>query len=248
MFNFKPIQGDLTPKKKTPKIKTSANSPLKSKQKIPSSARKRPLDEEMIYGEELFVSSRQKEKEIVIKFYPFTPNGLRISTDGKFIIEYYYIEEDRKFNLYYFPDASINFDPEKNPEYLIVEEKCVACKGFISLVETTEKITRLVKDEYLADRKKKLEEIREIERLEKIERDRLEAEADLLEEEELNNELDSGNSTEGESNSSSEINPQLFKEEKVEEILPKATQEEIRDSNKPEKKIGTGNFNFKQIG
>lgn len=252
MFTFKPIEGDLTPKKKTPKVKTSANSPLKSQQKVPSSSRKRPLEDEMIYGDELFASARQKEKEIAIKFYPFTPNQLRISSDKKFIIEYYYIETDRFFNVYYFPDASINFDAEKNLEYTIAEESCVPCKGFTSLEEVEEKITRLVKDEYLADRKKKLEELREEERLEKIERDRLEEEADLLTEkeaeEELNNELDTGDSNEGSSDSDSETSAKFVEEEKNEEISSKTPEEKVGDSDKSEKKIGTGNFNFKQIG
>lgn len=249
-FNFSQIQGAIPPKKKLSTKKppssvvNSGKASFKSKQIKPAAARRNPVSG-IIYGDELFADSRKKEREIVVKFYDFTPNKLRISSDKKFIIAYHYTEEqERLFNLHYFPDASIDFDSEKNLEYIIDLSNCVSYTNLDSLEEVKLKISKLWKEEFLEGRKKKLEELKEEERLEQIEKDKLEAEAEL---EEAKNELDSGNITEFSNITDSKINSEIQKEEKSNKISAEEIQEDGRNELSSKETTGRGNFNFTQI-
>src|SRR5688572_23035762 len=113
---------DVLPQPK-PKSSTKKPTGFKSAQKIPASQRKRPLEDEIIYGDELFATAHKKEKEIVVCFWPFTENKIRISKDGKFAIQYLILEPDEEgnmefFSLYYFNESPItDFNPEETKIY-----------------------------------------------------------------------------------------------------------------------------------
>jgi hypothetical protein len=164
------------------------------------SERKRPV-EASIYGEEIFQPNIKREKEIVICFHPFTENNLRISTEGKFIIEKIEFKvpippeipeepilievseveesfrEETHWNLYYFPTPISDFKPPEKVEefckvsYLINQEACEIFLDFSDLKPLEDKVVALVRDEFLYARLVKIAEMKQADLQEKIEKE-----------------------------------------------------------------------------
>lgn len=213
-------------------------------QKIkPAHSRKRPI-EGLIYGEELFESTIKKEKSIVVGFHPFTENELRISKDGKFIIERFEFkveipemtenglfveaesfEMEDHWNLYYFQTPLSDFDPEKHKTYAINESLCSKFCDFSSVDDLAAKVIALVREEFLKERQETLEEARKEDK-------RLQEEKDKLEElEEQENESNNGN-IEGNSadDKSENVESENISQENN-EVPQEETQEGIVNSN-----------------
>lgn len=183
--------------------KVGAAKGFKSQQKKDPSLRRRPI-EANIYGDEILKPIINKEREIVICFYPFTKNNYRISTEGKFIIERVETDEDflkhegfddvegvfkgYRWNLFYFPAGITDFTAPtdlnefKNLEYNLDLALCVVFKGYISVKNLADKVIALVREEYFQAKQLKLEELREQERKYQEDLDKLEAEKELEEE------------------------------------------------------------------
>lgn len=165
-----------------PKPKNSGNvgrkGGFKSQVKKPANERRRPLDSESIYGEELFAANVKTEKQIVIHFYPFTKNNLRISSCGKFVIEKILPKMDEetkefefdgyRWDLFYFRVPIDNFEPPKEEkefrevEYLIDPEKVeerISCLDDLELLKA--KIIGFVRAEFSLERQNRLQELRD---------------------------------------------------------------------------------------
>lgn len=213
-----PIIKKSTTPPPAPKTKKSRNSGavgaaggFKSQQKKDPAARRRPI-ESLIYGEEILRPLIKREKEIVVSFYPFTQNELRISTEGKFIIErftYYIVDSveegllpmeelvkrssESHWNLYYFIEPIIDFvapsdmDKFKEVTYNIDLSKCEVFKDFSNSKDLEDKVVAIVREEYFQARQIKLEELKEEDKLkmkeEELEREKLESKEENNEEE-----------------------------------------------------------------
>jgi hypothetical protein len=235
-----------------PKGKNSGKvGKFKSQVKKPSFARRRPI-ESLIYGEELFQSNIKKEKEIVIGFYPFTANNLRISKDGKFVIERVSQVDNQDdpfwWNLYYCEPPISNFTPDKieiqspddpnlkilvDPTYILDESSCIKFPDFRSVKDLADKVISLVRAEFLADRQRTLEEVREQDRKEQEEKDRLEKEQeeneDLLDQSAGNKESFFIAEDDNESEES-QLSEEIFGEEEQEEENTGISQKEAGES------------------
>lgn len=173
------------PPPEPPKRKSSGivgRTGFQSQIKKDPAARKRPILS-AIYGEEVLKPLINKEKEIVVAFHPFTKNNLRISTDGKFIIERFSVEETHTspdgesllipashWNLFYFKESIKDFTPPnsleefKGIEYSINVEECERFNDFSAALDLTNKIVELVRAEYFEEKQKKKDELLEQEK------------------------------------------------------------------------------------
>lgn len=229
---------------KAPIPQSSGKAKFKSQQKKPAALRKRPI-EGLIYGEELFQSNIKREKEIVIGFYPFTKNNLRISKDGKFVIERLpqpdEIEEANWWNLYYCEPPLADYKPDKvevpspedpnkkileDPYYDIEGKSCEKFKNFRSLEEVADRALRLVRMEFLTERQKKLEELRAEDAKIKAERDALEL---ALEKEQEENELVENLGNQESSSVSENVAPQ--QESKLHNEIPAQEESKVSSEN-----------------
>jgi len=202
------------------KSRTPTAGVFKSSIKKDPSMRRRPI-ESLVYGDEIWEPQIRKEKEIVVCFYPFTENNLRISTCGKFIIEKFNVYDvdsveqglllapedlpkhcswEVHWNLFYFRDPIADFKPPELVEqfssikYVVNQENCETFNDFNTVEVLANKVIELVKLEFLQDRQEKLVRIKEND-------EELRKQKELEESEEESHELDSGitNSSERES-------------------------------------------------
>lgn len=227
MPTIKKVSAPPPPKAKARTSATvGAQKGFKSQQKKDPAARKRPITAD-IYGEEVLQPLIKKEKEIVICFYPFTKNDLRISTEGKFAIEQFKawdatMEEletlpkeelvqrnhETHWNLYYFPEPITDFvaptemEKFKEIDYLIDLTLCESFRDFADIKELENKVVALVRAEFFADRQKKLEDLEEQDRL--FAEDQARIEKELEESEGQENDLDRASTEEFKSDSESE--------------------------------------------
>lgn len=186
-----------------PKPRNSGNvgrkGGFKSKIKKPANERKRPLDSESIYGEELFATNIKREKQIVIHFYPFTKNNLRISSCGKFVIEKIQPKMDQetkefefagyRWDLFYFRIPIDDFVPPKDEiefkeiDYCIDLTRVDTQVTFINDLELLEeKIIELVRAEFFLERQNKLQELKEQDEEERKQKDAQELAEEIVEE------------------------------------------------------------------
>jgi hypothetical protein len=226
-----------------PKPQTSAvvgrKKGFKSKQIKPASSRKRPI-EGMIFGEEVFLENVKKERSIVIGFYSFTKNNFRISKDRKFVIEYIpkaIGEEDYCLNLFYFPTPTV-FDNEKDLEWHIPKDAefiPTQINHHLTVKDIEDKVISLCRIELLEERKKRLEKIKEEDEIERLEREAKEAEEEKNESANSINEINASNSVSenNSENAESKEAPQVFVEERKEEIVNDNKVEENRGTTTP---------------
>lgn len=184
------------PKQKIKAANVATTTKYKSQVKKDPSLRRRPI-ETSIYGEDVLKPLINKEKEIVVCFWPFTKNEYRISTEGKFIIERFIVEEfelvedeepirnpSYHWNLYYFPEPINDFVPPedikefRNISYEIKSNN-ISCLDIISLDELKDKVINFVRQEFLEARQKKLEDLREQDKKYKEDLEELENENEL---------------------------------------------------------------------
>lgn len=172
---------------------------FKSQIKKSSNERKRPLNDESIYGEELFATNIKREKQIVVHFYPFTKNNLRISSCGKFVIEKIHpkMDEDTKefefegyrWDLFYFRVPIDDFEAPteeakfREVEYAIDLSKVELQETFYNDLESLKaKIIELVRAEFLLERQNRLQELRDQDEEEKRQKDIQELAEEVVEE------------------------------------------------------------------
>lgn len=166
----------------------------KSQVKKDPAARKRPITSD-IYGEEL-LKPFKKEKEIVVCFHPFTKNNLRISMDGRFIIERFSVEEletlddgqqilhpASHWNLFYYKEPLSNFIApalEEFPNFIyeIEEINCDKFTDFNSVSDLSNKVIELVKAEYFEQKQQKILDLQEQDRLDREEIEKEENDAE----------------------------------------------------------------------
>lgn len=181
--------------KKGVKLKVKGQKTGVSRQRVDPSS--------VVYGEQLFKSSRNVEKEIVVCFHPFTSNFIRVEKEGRFAIHYKFIppksEEwkdidenvyengQNQFTLYHFL-TQIEYEyTEKGFNIEIIGENasiilssfdyiwCTLPKvsvetfgPFETILEIRDIILRIIKQEYLEKKAKKLADLRAIEAEEKL--------------------------------------------------------------------------------
>lgn len=253
----------IKPTKPKPKVTTSANrakTPI-----VPASRRRRPLENEKIYGEELFLSARKKEKEIVVCFMPFTRNGIRISTDGKFAIGYSLSSVDEEgncefFSLFYFKEAPIDSFIIEKPKRMIafLDRHAAVIEKTADLEEVKLKIISCVKEEYLVAKTAKMDEIITKEHEEKVDKARKEDEAeklsDMLEsapnfslKKEIRNESITGFASELPTNSNTEDNNVETKVENGAEIQKEENKSDDSEISENKEAGKSGILSFKQI-
>lgn len=230
------IKKSTAPPPEPPKKRNSgiagAKGEYKSKIKKDPAARRRPILSP-IYGEEVLEPLIKKEKEIVVCFYPFTKNDLRISTDGKFIIEKNLSKQipEMRWNLYYFPEPISDFTPpDEIPKfqetiYEIDLVKCVRFDDISELKNLEDKVIEIVRAEYFNNRQEKLEELKEQDRIFKEELER------LRELEESENELAEEVSGEFENISESETGNESSEGTESTEVFSETSEEERNLSN-----------------
>lgn len=252
-------------------VKKPKSKPLTRAKVVVGGQKRRPLTDEIIYGDVLFASSRKKEKEIVVCFFPYTKNKMRLSTDGKFIIQYAQLDADDEgniefFSLFYLKQHSLlefdtgNIDSETGSKILerisidnvtkqiIIPSKevCVIEKT-PHLIEIEEKIIECVKSEYAIERLKKLEDLKLEEAQIKIEKDKQEAIEDAKLEKEQENELEPRSGEEFSDNVNSQINNEAHNEQKVAPISQQAQQTDEINANKSPETRKVGGFSFREI-
>lgn len=249
------------PLKKSTKSKSKILSKTKAAQSAPNSQKRRPLEDEIIYGEELFASSRRKEKEIVVCFLPFSKNNMRLSKDGKFIIQYAQLDADEEeneifFSLYYLQSPLkhpeiVGFDVDSIKKAIIIpsSDSCLIEKT-PHLNKIEERIIESIKLEYFNERKQKLEDLKLAEIEAKAAKDLQEAQEDLENEKlakESKNELVANGKTEFSANIDSEINNETFNQQEATTILQEAQQENDIKADNSTKERKTRGFSFREI-
>lgn len=222
--------------------RVGAQGGFQSKVKKDPSLRKRPILSP-IYGEEILEPLIKKAKEIVVCFHPFTKNNYRISTEGKFIIERFLVQEVvtnedgqqvldivNHWNLFYFENPLTDFDPPteysefKEITYDIDENICERFDDFSNLKDLENKVIALVRAEFFKDRQNKLEELKENDKIFQAELER------LKELEESENESATPNNEGIENFSESENSNELTEIKNDSEISPE-TPEETTNQN-----------------
>lgn len=189
--------------KPKPPSTTKKGIKLKVKGQKTGASRQRVDPSSVVYGEQLFKSSRNVEKEIVVCFHPFTSNYIRVEKEGRFAIHYKFIppksEEwkdvdeniyesgQNQFTLYHFL-TSIEYEyierefnieiVEKNASIIISSfdykwcvfpQVAVETFGpFETVLEIRDIILRIIKQEYLEKKAKKLADLRIAEAKEKL--------------------------------------------------------------------------------
>lgn len=172
-----------------PKQKSQKQKPTKLK-----TSRKMVSDSETVYGEELFQAAWKPEKSIVVCFWPFTKNMIRISKDqykGKFAIQY---DKDGSGDLllYHFTPP-LNWDyPEvqdQNGKMILdtevdleihIDESVRVYGPYESVDKIKLKIMGIIRAETLLSKKQSLQELQEKEAAEKFEKERLEDESEQI--------------------------------------------------------------------
>lgn len=191
LLNFQ--AAPVEPKLKNPSPRKSG-TPIKGN-KI-GAARRRVDPASLVYGEQLFKSARNVEKEIVVCFYPFTTNFVRIDKEGKFAIHYNFIppkveaykEIDdniyengiNQFMVYHFLQ-NITFEYKEGIEYIIeINDQVESFGPFETVLEIRDVILKIVKEEYFAKKAQKLANLRADEAAEKLRKDELDNEQNRL--------------------------------------------------------------------
>lgn len=194
-FESAPIEPKSPTFKKGVKLKVKGQKTGVSRQRVDPSS--------VVYGEQLFKSSRNVEKEIVVCFHPFTSNYIRVEKEGRFAIHYKFIppksEEwkevdeniyengQNQFTLYHFLtnieyeyiEREFNIEiVEKNASIIISSfdykwcvfpQVAVETFGpFETVLEIRDIILRIIKQEYLEKKAKKLANLRAVEAEEKL--------------------------------------------------------------------------------
>lgn len=127
-----------------------------------------------IYGEEIFVESIKKEREVAIHFSDFNKHNLRFSDDGEFVIGYEFIDCDTEIHTLYHCVEKVEFSDE------IAELESgdkISKFEFSSIYEVRDQISSIIKDDLWQEKQEKVKNQLEADRLNDIlERERREKE------------------------------------------------------------------------
>ncbi len=245
-----------TPPPTQQKVKKYTNVGVVGKSIKHPSQRKRPI-ESLVYGDEIWEPQVKREKEIVVCFYPFTKNNLRISTCGKFIIEKFNVYDidsveqgllpapedlpkhcswETHWNLFYFKDPISNFKPPEDPtqfaniEYAIGVDFSEKFDNLETVKLLSDKVIEIVRLEFFEERQIRLNDLKDLDKKLEESRELAEKLAEKAESEEEFDELDSRitNEIEGESNNS-ETSTTLSNNEENEQIFEKTREEETNN-------------------
>lgn len=159
--------------------------------KTTSTPRKKVSPSSTVYGEELFKAAWKPTKSIVVCFWPFTKNYIRISKDeyaGKFAIQYN-ASSGGGLLLYHFTKNPFDFGVEGEIDSDLIREMEITIPidddiriygPYDDANQIKLKLINILRYEVLMEKKKSLADIREAEKLALAEKERLENEQDKL--------------------------------------------------------------------
>lgn len=161
-----------TKKVEPPSAKKQKKAEAKAKEaKKEALYKRRKESEALLFGSELFEPIAKKEKEVIIHFPENCTNeGIYISKCGKF--GYQHCQSGFFFNLFYFTDAILDW----NADLVIIPSETIWLFDCLTPEELEDLAIRLRRAEYAEEKKKVLEEIKELERQRKEELDKADAE------------------------------------------------------------------------
>lgn len=167
-----------TKKVEPPSIKKQKKAEAKAKEaKDKALYKRRQESEALLFGSELFEPIIKKEKEVIIHFPEnCTDEGIFISKCGKF--GYQHCQNGFFFNLFYFTDAILDW----SADLVIIPSETIWIFDSLTPEELEDLAIRLRRAEYAEEKKKVLEEIKELERQRKEELDEADAEFELEQE------------------------------------------------------------------
>lgn len=143
-----------------------------------------------IYGEELFLESVRKEREVVIHFSNFNKHKLRFSDDGEFIIGYKFIDYDTEIFTLYHCLESVEYSEEIAE--LEMGDK-ISKFDFSSIYEVKDQISKIVKDDLWQEKQVKIKAQKEADeinrRLEEDRKNKEELELEKADSEYLNGQV-----------------------------------------------------------
>lgn len=164
-------------------LATTSNKAKAAKAKTTRTSRKVSQDTS-IYGEELFIESIRKEREVIIHFSDFNQHKLRFSDDGEFIIGYKFIDYDTEiFTLYHCLEAV-----EFSNDILELEASDKIFKfEFPTIYNVRDQISKIVKDDLWQEKQAKVQAQKEADeinrRLEEVRKQQEEVELEKADKE-----------------------------------------------------------------
>lgn len=173
-LSFKPVASkeEIAAKKQQKKVET--------KVKKETVKRRKYLEDNSLYGTQLFEPLISKEKLIAIHFpNRFTDNRTRVSVCGKFAFR---ATSDLQYELYYLASKPIL---EYNNDLVLEPNEDQILFDQLTIEEVEELIRSLCKIEFREEKDKLLKQLIEDERQIRLEKDKKEEEEDRLAEEEL---------------------------------------------------------------
>lgn len=167
-----------TKKVEPPSVKKQKKAEAKAKEaKDKMLYKRRKESEALLFGSELFEPIIKKEKEVIIHFPENCTNeGIFISKCGKF--GYQHCQNGFFFNLFYFIDAILDW----SADLVIIPSETIWIFDSLTPEELEDLAIRLRRAEYAEEKRKVLEEIKELERQRKEELDKADAEFELEQE------------------------------------------------------------------